>query len=310
MTFIDYYQVLGVAKNASAEEIKKAYRKLARQYHPDLNPNNKEAEQKFKQINEANEVLSNAENRAKYDKYGEHWRHGEAYEEAQKQQQNRYNRQNDASQNNPFEGYTYSQQYNNDDDDYSDFFSSIFGSDGRARGGAKSRQYKGQDIEAVFELSLSKAATTHQEIFEVQGKKVRITIPAGAYEGQQIKLKGYGQAGYNGGPAGDLYITFQIYNDTPFERDGDNLKLKVNLDLYTAILGGETIVNTLDSKVKLKVSPFTQNGTTARLKGKGFPKYKLEGQFGDLLITYNVLLPTHLTQEEEALFHQLKNIKP
>lgn len=307
MAFIDYYQVMGVAKTASAEEIKKAYRKLARQYHPDLNPNNKEAEQKFKQINEANEVLSNAENRAKYDKYGEHWQHGEAYEEAQRQQQNRqqtYSRQS----NNPFEGYTYSHQ-GGMDDDYSDFFSSIFGNESGRRTGGNTRKFKGQDIEAKFDLNLSKAANTHQETFELNGKKIRITIPAGAYDGQQIKLKGYGHDGHNGGPAGDLYITFHIHNDTPFERDGDNLRSKVEIDLYTAILGGDVIVNTLNGKVKIKVNPFTQNGTINRLKGKGFPKYKADGQFGDLLLTYQVALPTKLSKEEEALFQQLKSMQ-
>lgn len=308
MAFIDYYHVMGVAKSASADEIKKAYRKLARQYHPDLNPNNKEAEQKFKQINEANEVLGNAENRKKYDKYGEHWQHGEAYEAAQKQQQSR--QQGYGSQGNPFEGYTYSHQ-GTDGDDYSDFFSSIFGNSGSARsGGTSSRKYKGQDIEASFDLNLSKAATTHQETFELNGKKIRITIPAGAYDGLQIKLKGYGQPGYNGGPTGDLYITFHIHNDTVFQREGDNLKLKVDIDLYTAILGGDIFVNTLDGKVKLKVNPLTQNGTTIRLKSKGFPKYKAEGHHGDLLITYSVLLPTKLNKEEENLFTQLKNMQP
>lgn len=307
MAFIDYYQVMGVAKNATADEIKKAYRKLVKQYHPDLNPNNPEAEQKFKQVNEANEVLSSPEKRTKYNKYGEHWQHADAYEEAQKQQQGGY--QNYGSQGNPFEGYTYSHQDTNGDD-YSDFFSSIFGNNAGTRGGgASSRKYRGQDIDAKFELNLSKAATTHQETFEMNGKKIRITIPAGAYDGQQIKLKGHGQEGYNGGPAGDLYITFHIQNDTPFQRDGDHLKLKVDIDLYTAILGGDIIVHTLDSKVKLKVNPITQNGTVVKLKGKGFPKYKSEGQFGDLLLTYNVLLPTKLSTEEEALFNQLKNMQ-
>lgn len=309
MAFIDYYQVLGVTKTASADEIKKAYRKLARQYHPDVNPNNKEAEQKFKQINEANEVLSNAENRAKYDKYGEHWQHGEAYEAAQQQQRKQQgNYQNYNANNNPFEGYTYSSQ--GDGDDYSDFFSSIFGNEAGARsGGSSSRKYKGQDISAQFDLNLSKAAITHQETFELNGKKIRITIPAGAYDGQQIKLKGHGHPGHNGGPNGDLFITFNIHNDTPFDRDGDNLKLKVNIDLYTAIMGGDVVINTLDGKVKLKVNPYTQNGTTNRLKGKGFPKYKEEGKFGDLFLTYNVLMPTNLSPQELELFNQLKNMQ-
>lgn len=306
MAFIDYYSVLGVDKKATAEDIKKAYRKLARKYHPDLNPNNKEAEQKFKEINEANEVLGNAENRAKYDKYGEHWQHGEAYEQAQQQQ-----RQSSAG-GNPFEGYTYESQ-GADGGDYSDFFSSMFGGQGSGFGGGRrgssTGKFKGQDIEATFNLKLSELQQTHQQTFEINGKKVRITIPAGAYDGQQIKLKGYGHEGHNGGPAGDLYLTFNVTNDTAFEREGNDLKANVNIDLYTAILGGEVLVDTLDGKVKLKVQAYTQNGSTTRLKGKGFPIYKEEGKFGDLYITYVVQLPKQLSDQEKALFQQLKDLQ-
>lgn len=305
MAFIDYYQVLGVAKTASQEEIKKAFRKLARKYHPDLNPNDKEAEQKFKAVNEANEVLGNPENRAKYDKYGEHWQQGEAYEKARQQQQ-----QNRGGAN-PFEGYTYEEFGGGGD--YSDFFSSIFGNQGGGFGGYKkghaSGKFKGQDVEAALNLQLSQVQQTHQQTFEINGKKVRITIPAGAYDGQQIKLKGYGQEGYNGGPAGDLYITFNIQNDTPFEREGDDLRLTKTIDMYTAILGGAVMVDTLDGQVKLNVKPFTQNDSITRLKGKGFPVYKGEGKHGDLYLTLKVKLPTQLSDKEKELLEQLKNLQ-
>lgn len=306
MAFIDYYQVLGVSKTASQEEIKKAFRKLARKYHPDLNPNDKEAEQKFKAVNEANEVLGNPENRAKYDKYGEHWQQGEAYEQARQQQQSR-----GGGGGNPFDGYTYEEFGGGGD--YSDFFSSIFGNrgggTGSSRRGSASGKFKGQDVEAALNLQLSQVQQTHQQTFEINGKKVRITIPAGAYDGQQIKLKGYGQEGFNGGPAGDLYITFNIQNDTPFERDGDNLRLTKTIDLYTALLGGTVMVDTLDGQVKLNVKPFTQNDSTTRLKGKGFPVYKGEGKHGDLYLTFKVKLPTQLSDKEKELLEQLKNLQ-
>ncbi|MDR2206882.1 MAG: J domain-containing protein [Flavobacteriaceae bacterium] len=301
MAYIDYYKILGVEKSASQDDIKKAYRKLARKYHPDINPGDKEAERNFKEINEANEVLSHPENRAKYDKYGEHWKHGEEYEKAQQQQRN---------YGNAGFGGGYSAGFDfGEGEDYSDFFRSMFG-DGsfgtRSRGSA-SGKFKGQDVHAELNLSLKNATTTHQQTFEINGKKVRITIPAGVYDGQQIKLGGYGNPGFNGGPNGDLYITFNIPKDAQFERIGDDLKTKIQIDLYTAILGGDVNVNTLNGNVKLKVKPETQNGNTVRLAGKGFPVYKKDGQFGDLFVTYEVKLPTNLSEKQKELFEQLKN---
>lgn len=304
MAYIDYYKILGVDKNATQEDIKKAYRKLARKLHPDLNPDDKEAEHKFKEINEANEVLSNPENRTKYDKYGEHWKHGEEYEKAQQQQQRQYQ-----SRGSDFGG-GFSEADFGEGEDFSDFFQSMFGGSGgfgRNSRGSASGKFKGQDVYAELNLGLKDAATTHQQTFDINGKKVRITIPAGVYDGQQIKLKGHGSPGYNGGPNGDLYITFNIPADPDFERIGDDLKTKVTIDLYTAVLGGDVKVNTLTGSVSLKVKPETQNGMTVRLKGKGFPVYKKEGQFGDLFVTYGVKLPTNLTDKQKQLFEQLKN---
>ncbi|REC43308.1 DnaJ C-terminal domain-containing protein [Chryseobacterium sp. 5_R23647] len=303
MAYIDYYKILGVDKSATQDDIKKAYRKQARKLHPDLNPNDKEAEKQFKELNEANEVLSNPENRAKYDKYGENWKHGEEYEKAQQQQRQQYQGGNYGG---GFSGADFGEG-----EDFSDFFQSMFGGAGggsnRSSRGSASGKFKGQDVHAELNLNLKDAATTHQQTFDINGKKVRITIPAGVYDGQQIKLKGHGSPGINGGPSGDLYITFNINPDPNFERVGDDLKTKVTIDLYTAVLGGEVTVNTLDGSVNLKVKPGTQNGTTVRLKGKGFPVYKKDGHFGDLFATYDVKLPTDLTDKQKELFEQLKN---
>ncbi|CAA7391410.1 DnaJ C-terminal domain-containing protein [Chryseobacterium fistulae] len=302
MAYIDYYKILGVDKNATQDDIKKAYRKLARKWHPDLNPEDKEAERKFKELNEANEVLSNPENRTKYDTYGEHWKQGGEYQRT-KQQKKEY-------QDDDF-GAGFSGADFGGGDDFSDFFQSMFGNArgnfGTSSRGSASGKFKGQDIHAELNISLRDAARTHPQTFEINNKKVRITVPAGIYDGQQIKLKGHGNPGFNGGPSGDLYITFNISADENFERVGDDLKTKVVIDLYTAVLGGEVKINTLEGNVTLKVKPETQNGMTVRLKGKGFPVYKKEGQFGDLFVTYEVKLPTHLTEKQKEIFEQLKN---
>ncbi|WP_439152290.1 DnaJ C-terminal domain-containing protein [Winogradskyella sp.] len=294
MAFIDYYKVLGVPKNASDKEIKKAYRKLARKFHPDLNPNDKVAEKRFKEINEANEVLSNTENRKKYDEYGEHWQHAEEYEKAKQQEQ--YQRQS----SDDLGGYA--------EEDFSDFFSSMFG--GRSSGSHRQQvKFRGQDYNASLQLNLKDVYTTHKRTLTVNNKNIRITIPAGVENGQIIKIKGHGGKGINAGPNGDLYIEFSIVNTTNFKRDGDNLYTSIDLDLYKAILGGTITVNTFDGKAKLTVKPETQNGTKVKLKGKGFPKYKKEGQFGDLYVTYNIKLPKKLTDKEKELFNELSKLR-
>ncbi len=305
MAYIDYYKVLNIDKKATADQIKKAYRKLARKYHPDVNPGDKESERKFKEINEANEVLSNVENRGKYDQYGENWKHGEQYEQAQRQQRSQQSRQGG--------GYGgFSEADFGEGADFSDFFQSMFGGGGGFSGGSRgsaSGKFKGQDVEATLNLHLRDAAKTHQQTFDINGKKVRITIPAGIANGQKIKLKGHGNPGHNGGPNGDLFITFTINEGSKFVRKGNDLNSEVEIDLYTAILGGETLVHTLDGSVNLKVKPETQSGTKVKLKGKGFPIYKKENEFGDLYVTYVVKMPTDLSDQEKELFLQLKNLK-
>ena len=299
MAFIDYYKVLGIDKSATEAEVKKAYRKLARKYHPDLNPNNKEAEQKFKEANEANEVLSHPENRKKYDQYGENWQHSEEFEKSRQQQSRGGGGQQGGFGG--FEGFS-------GGGDYSDFFESMFG--GRsAEGGRQTRQSKGGDFNAELNLNLKDVYTTQKRELTINGKKIRLTIPAGVENGQVIKISGMGGEGANGGQKGDLYITFTINNRTKFKLDKNNLYFTVDLDLYTAILGGEITVDTFDGKVKLKVIPGTQNGTKVKLKGKGFPVYKKEGVFGDLYINYQIVIPTQITVKEKELFEELAKLR-
>lgn len=300
--FIDYYKVLGLDKAASIEDIKKAYRKLARKYHPDLNPNDANAKKTFQQINEANEVLSDPEKRKKYDQYGENWKHADQYEQA-RQQQGTGQRRGQQWQQTGFEGFS---GFDTESGGFSDFFEQMFGN--RQSRGQSNMRYRGEDFNAELQLNLTDVYTTHQQVLTINGKKVRITIPAGVEDGQVIRLKGYGAEGINGGPNGDLYIKFVITNKTIFKRMGNDLHSNVELSLQTAVLGGEVMVDTMGgSKVKLKVPAETQNGTKTRLKGKGFPVYKKEGQFGDLYITYTVKIPTNLSEEQKELFRQFAN---
>ena len=297
MEYIDYYKALGVTKKASQSDIKKAYRKLARKYHPDVNPNDPEAERKFKQINEANEVLGNADNRKKYDAHGKDWQHADEIEKARKAHQQQ-------------RGYQTQQSGDFGEHDFSDFFESMFGGRSSADfSGGRQVKFRGQDFNAELKLTLNDVYHTHKRTLTINGKNIRITIPAGIENGQTIKIKGHGGPGRNGGPKGDLFITFSIENNSGFKRSGDNLYKTLDLDLYTAVLGGEITVDTFDGKAKLKVKPETQNGTKVKLKSKGFPVYKKEGHFGDLFITYSVKTPTNLTTKEKELFKELATLK-
>lgn len=287
MPFVDYYQTLGITKSATEKDIKAAYRKMARKYHPDVNPDNKDAQKKFQEINEANEVLSDPEKRKKYDQHGKDWKHADQFQDARQSQQRQQQQQPWGQQD--FGG-----------EDYSDFFSSMFG-----RGKQRQANFKGQDFNAELRLTLRDVYTSQKQTLTVNSKNIRLTIPAGIENGQTIKIAGHGGAGTNGGPAGDLFIKFAIANDPEFKRVGNDLYKTVEIDLPTAVLGGEITVDTLNGKVKLKVIPETQNNTKVKLKGKGFPVYKKETQFGDLYITYFVKIPTGLSDKQKDLFIQI-----
>ncbi|GHT25471.1 molecular chaperone DnaJ [Bacteroidia bacterium] len=317
---IDYYKVLGVSKTATQDEIKKAYRQLAREYHPDKNKDNDAAKRKFQEINEANEVLGDAAKRKKYDDYGSNWKqaeHAEQYGQtgrAGRQQQHSGGRQGGYSyqdfsdlfsgggfNSSDFSGFS---GFGGNTSGYSSFFENLFGS-GRSAG--KSGGYQGQDYSGEVHINLREAATTQPYTINVNGKTLRITIPAGVANEQKIKLKGQGGPGVNGGPAGDLILTIIVQPDPVFRRDGNDLYASLPLDIYTAVLGGEVAVDTLNGRVKMTVKPGTQPDSKVRLKGKGFPVYKREGRFGDLIISYRVQIPLHLTPRQKELFHELKN---
>jgi len=292
MIFPDYYKILGIEKTASPQDIKNAYRKLARKYHPDLNPDDRNAKKNFQQINEANEVLSDPVKRKKYDEYGKDWKHAEEFEKAKQYQEQASDFQRP--------GYSGAQP----EGDFSDFFESMFGGfTGTSRG--RQVKYRGEDLYAELHLDLIDAFKTHKQTLTVNRKNIRINIPAGIENGQTIKIPGHGGHGVNGGPDGDLYITFSIANHPDIKRLGNDLYTKVDLDLYKAVLGGEITINTLKGKIKLKVKPETQNGSRIKLKGMGFPVYKNEGHFGDLYVTYSIKIPTNLTDKQKELFTEL-----
>ncbi len=292
MICIDYYKILGIDKRATSKDIKNAYRKLARKYHPDLNPNDKEARRNFQQINEANEVFSDPEKRRKFYQYGKDRQHAGQFEKAKQQQ----------GKSSDFQGQRFSDAQTGGD--FSDFFESMFGG---SPGAGRSRQvkFRRHDYTTELHLNLRDVYRTHKQTLTVNKKNIRITIPAGIENGQTIKIADHGGPGLNGGPNGDLYLTLSIANHQGIKRLGNDLYTNMDLDLYKAVLGGEITIDTLNGKVKLKVKPETQNGSKIKLKSKGFPVYKKEGQFGGLFVTYAVKIPTNLTQKQKALFTEL-----
>lgn len=290
MDYIDYYQILGLDKSASENDIKKAFRKQARKYHPDLHPNDPDAKRQFQLVNEAHEVLSNPENRKKYDEYGKDWQHADEIEAARKAQ---------AASGRWGNG----QQF--DEGDFSSFFENLFGRPSGGFGGQQVR-FKGRNIQAKLSLRMSDVRETAKRTLEIGGKKIRISVPAGLRDGQTIKLAGHGEPGINGGPSGDLYVTFHLENDIGYRRVGSTLYKSVDIDVPTAVLGGEVTVETLYGKVKLQVTPGTQNGAKVKLKGKGFNKYKSDTEFGDLIVSYNILIPESLTEKERELYEKLR----
>lgn len=291
MAFIDYYKVLGVKQDASQAEIRKAYRRLAKKYHPDTNGNSPEAQERFQAINEANEVLGDPEKRKKYDDYGEHWRHADEFEAQRREHEARSNRSGfDFGGWSSFGG----------SGGFSDFFEQLFGARGMRKSG-------GEDLQATLTITLRDAATTHKQTFSINGEKIRITIPAGIADGQKIRIKGRGAIG-DDGSRGDLYITFRIEPDKMFARDGDNLLLTATTDMYTLLLGGEVTLPALDGNVRMTIKAGTPPDSKLRLKGKGFPIYKREGERGDLIVTLKMRMPA-LNERQKSLLKEIKELE-
>ena len=311
MDYKDYYKVLGIEKSATPEQIKKAYRKLARQHHPDVNPNDQGAEQKFKELNEANEVLSDPEKRKKYDQFGADW------QRYQQQPGGGAGRGGQPGGGGGFDWSQYTQGQGGgggssfgEGEDFSDFFGSLFGNMGGGARAGGSRPGAGQDYQAELELSLEEAYRGGPRTITVNGKNLRLTIQPGVANGQTIRLRDQGGPGRNGGPSGSLLITFHIRPDARYARTGDDLTQDVPVSVYKALLGGEQAVETLSGSVKIKLKPETANGTRLRLRGKGFPVYRKEGQFGDLYLRLSLTLPQHLTEQEKELLQQLAALRP
>ena len=316
MEFIDYYGVLGVPREADAKAIKKAYRKLARQYHPDVNPDDAAAEQRFKEVTEAYEVLSDEARRKKYDTYGERygkdWEQAEAYEEARRKAGYGAGGPGGGSPfgagDNPFGGgRTYTYTSSGGQGDFSDLFEEMFGAGGAfneyKRGGqsgsgfgATRDRFGAADLRARLELPLGEVMADRKQTVTVGERKIRLTIPAGVADGQTIRIRGQGRE-FPGGKRGDLYITFDITVPDGYRRLGADLYVDAPVDMYTAVLGGKATLDTPDGRVRFAVKPETQNGTRIRLKGKGVPHYKREGR-GDLYAVVDIVLPSELTEEE------------
>lgn len=282
MAFIDYYKVLGIDSNASPDDIKKAYRRLAVRYHPDKNKDNSQAEERFKEISEAYSVLGDAEKRRKYDEYGENWMHADEYEA----QRSRYS-SGGGFDYGGFGGFGDFSGNSYNSSGFSDFFEQLFGG---GTFGTRSSEV-GRDIQATLEITLRDAAITHKQTFTVAGESIRITVPAGIADGQKIRMRGKGAPSPSGKVRGDLYITFKVLPDNLFTRSGDNLYTTVNVDFFTLILGGEADVPTLDGNVKIALKPDTRPDSKLRLRGKGFPLYKQPAKRGDLIVVVKAVLP-------------------
>jgi len=306
MDYKDYYKILGVSKSATQDEIKKAYRKLAIKYHPDKNKGDKTAEDQFKEVGEAYEVLKDPEKRKKYDQLGANWknfetgRHGN-FDFSQFRNQNDGSFFFDGDIGSSFGGRG----------GFSDFFNAFFGGFGSNAGG-NGFQYKatkGQDYKAELSLSMSEAYHGTQRTLSVDGQKLRINIKPGAYSGQELRIKGKGGKVFNGGDPGDIYIKLTVLPDAGYEINGNDLVLNLNVDLYTAILGGKVELNTPSGKLNIPITKGAQNGRKLRLKGKGMPEYGKKDTFGDMFIILNVVIPQNLTNEELQLFEKLRKLQ-
>ena len=303
MEYKDYYKILGVDKTASQADIKKAYRSLAKKYHPDKNKGDKAAEDKFKDISEAYEVLGDEEKRKQYDQLGANWRQFQNAGAGGGQYYGQRGGYTEADFSDMFGG--------GGGGGFSDFFQQFFGGGGGFGQGAggRTRTRKGQDYKAEFELTLQEAYTGTSRLINLNNQQLRITTKPGVADGQQLRIKGKGGPAVGGGENGDLYVDVRILPDTRFERRGDDLYTTLPVDMFTAILGGQAQVNTMSGVLKLNIPAGTQAGKTLRLRGKGMPVYGKTDQFGDLYVKIEVNLPIDLSLEERQLLEKLRDMR-
>lgn len=314
MDYKDYYATLGVAKGASQEEIKKAYRKLAIKYHPDKNKGDAAAEEKFKELSEAYNVLGDPEKRKQYDQLGANWnRYQQAGGDASGFDWEQYGRRSSRGGRQAygdFFGGGAGAGAGAGAGNFSDFFENIFGAGyGNAGQGGRGAGFKGQDYEASMEISMQEAYHGTTRSFTLEGKQLRIKLKPGIEDGQTLRLKGKGGTTHPGLPPGDLLLTIKVADHPQFKREGNDLHANVEVDLYTAVLGGEIMVPTFNGSVKLNLPEQTPNDKVLRLKGKGMPVYGNDSRHGDLYITIKVVLPKQLSTEEEQLFKKLRDLK-
>ncbi len=316
MDYKDYYKILGVSKNASREEIKKAYRKKAVKYHPDKNPGDKNAEDRFKEAGEAYEVLYDPEKRKKYDQLGSNWKQYQ-HADAGGHDFSDFARANRGRGSYQFEG-DLGDFFGGSGGGFSDFFHAFFGDMGGARQdfrgfkdfGSQPGAIKGNDMKTEAEISVEEAYHGTTRLLNVEGKKLKLNIKPGAYEGQELRIKGEGQPGPRGGEKGDIYIKIKIRPDSNYQIQGKDLYINTSVDLYTAVLGGKMEVNTPAGKLNLQIPESSQSGKKLRMKGKGMPAYNKTGDNGDLYVVLNVKIPENLSEKEKDLFRQLKKLRP
>lgn len=320
MEYQDYYKILGVSKNATQDEIKKAYRKLARKYHPDVNPDDKTAEEKFKEINEAHEVLSDKEKRQKYDRFGKQW---QQYQRSGGRPEDFDWSQWASSGRSGSQGYRtvtpeeFESMFGGGGlGGFSDFFEALFGGSGAFRSagfGGRSRQTsprRGGDTEYPIQVTLQEAFNgTNRSLQYEGGRTIQAKIPPGVRSGSRVRLSGQGQPGTSGGVAGDLFLKIEVLPDKKFQRDGDNLRINIPVDIFTLVLGGEIPVSAIDKTVQLKIPKGTPNGKIFRLRGLGMPKLRKPKERGALLVTVNAEIPQDLNEEEIKLMEQWKAIR-
>ncbi|MGI5917809.1 MAG: DnaJ C-terminal domain-containing protein [Anaerolineae bacterium] len=319
MEYKDYYRILDVSRDASAEDIRRAYRRLARRYHPDVNPNDKNAAERFKEINEAYEVLRDSEKRQKYDQLGSNW--------------HRYQQMggdpNDFDWSQWFStgqaqgggqgGRVYTEYVDLNDlfgeGGFSDFFQNIFGGRASSMGGTQTGHRRpfgmaggGRDIEQNIEVTLEEAYHGTTRILQSGSRRLEVRIPPGVQTGSRVRVAGEGEPGRDGS-RGDLYLIINVRPHPTYQRDGNNLRMRLPVDLYTLILGGEVVVPTLKGRVSLKIPAETRSGQTFRLRGQGMPSLRNSSEYGDLIVEVQPVIPQKLNEREKELFRELAELR-